>query len=116
MTETELGEQGVDGANLHTRAPAAIAQFRGVDVILPVRSQQRQGREPLDDVFACTRAGESLQQFLQDQPRGHDGFAAFKGVAQRVYLWGGGGLVATEGERPDARIDEQGHRRERSAL
>ena len=81
VTNAELREQGVDGADLHTRATAAIAQFRGVDVILPVRSEERQGREPVDEVFARTRAGKPLQQFLQDEPRGHDGFAAFKGVA-----------------------------------
>jgi hypothetical protein len=33
-----------------------------------------------------------------------------------VYLRSGGGHIATEGEGPDARIYEQGHRRERSAL
>ena len=37
VTNAELREQGVDGANLHTGATAAIAQFRGVNVILPVR-------------------------------------------------------------------------------
>ena len=52
--------------------------------ILSVRREERQGREPADDVFAHTRACEPLQQFLQDQPRGHDGYAAFKGVAQRA--------------------------------
>jgi hypothetical protein len=37
-------------------------------------------------------------------------------VAQYAYLRGNGGLVAAECERPDAGIDEQSHRRERSAL
>ena len=116
MTDAELCEQGVDGADLHAGATASIAQFRGIDVILPVWSEERQGREPADDVVARTWAGKPLQQFLQDQPRGDDGFAALKGVAQREHCRGGRNLIATEGERPDAGIDEQCHRRERSAL
>lgn len=47
-----LREQGVDSANLHTGATAAIAQFRGVNVIPPVRSKERQGREPVDILFS----------------------------------------------------------------
>ena len=61
VTNAELRKQGVDGANLHTGATAAIAQFRGVDVILPVRSQERQGREPIDDILTRARASEPLQ-------------------------------------------------------
>ncbi len=39
VTDAELCEQGVDGADLQTGATATIAQFRGVDVILSVRSK-----------------------------------------------------------------------------
>ena len=85
MPDAKLGEQGVDGADLHAGATAAIAQIRGVDVILPVRCDERQRREPLDDVFARTRAGESLQQFLQDQSRSHDDFTDLKGAAKRAH-------------------------------
>ena len=116
VTDAQLREQGIDGTYLHTGTAAAISQFSSVDVILPVRGEERQGREPADDVVARTWAGKPLQQFLQDQPRGDDGFVAFKGVAQREHFRGGGNLIATEGERPDAGIDEQRHLRERSAL
>src|ERR1035438_10819422 len=84
--------------------------------ILPVRGKEREGRKPVDNVLTRTRTGEPLQQFLQNQSSGHNGFATFEGATQRPYLWTIGRLVATEGERPDAGIDEQRHRRERSAL
>jgi len=77
VTNAELREQRVDGANLHAGAAATIAQFCGIDVILPIRSQKREGREPVDEVFARAWSGEPLQQFLQHQPGGYDGFIAF---------------------------------------
>ena len=80
MPDAELREKGVDCANLHAGATAVIAQFRGIDVILPVRSEERQGLEPVDDVFARAGSGESLQQLLQNHPCGDDEFAAFNGV------------------------------------
>ena len=116
VADAELREHGVDRADLQTGPATAISQFRGIDVILPVRRQKRQGCEPVDDVFTRPRARESLQQFLQNQPRGQDGVATFEGIAQRLYLRGRCGLVAAECKRPDARIDEQTHGRERSAL
>ena len=109
VTNAQLRKHGVDRADLQAGATTAISQLRGIDVILPVWGQKRQGREPINDVFACPRAGESLQQFLQDEPRGYDAVAAFEGVAQRACLWRGGGSVAPEGKRPDASIDEQVH-------
>ena len=116
VADAELREHGVDRADLQAGPATTISQVRGIDVILPVRGQKRQGGEPVDDVFARPRAGESLQQFLQNQPRGQDSVATFEGIAQRPHLWGRCGLVAAECKRPDTRIDEQAHERERSAL
>lgn len=39
VTNAELRDHGVDGANLQAGATAPITQLRSVDVILPVRSQ-----------------------------------------------------------------------------
>lgn len=116
MANAELRQDGIDRANLQTGPTTAISQFRGSDMILPVRRQQRQRREPIDDVFPRSRTGEALQQFLQDQPRSQDRCATFEGIAQRLYFWSQRSLVAPEGKRPYAGIDEQTHRRERSAL
>lgn len=116
MTDAELSEQGVDGADLHPGAAAPIAQVRGVDMVLPIGSEERQGGEPLDDVLARARSGEPLQQLLQNQPRRHDDFPNFQSLAQRFHFRRAGGFVTAQRERPNARIDEQAHRRERSAL
>lgn len=88
VANAELRKNGVDRANLQTGPTTAISQFRGIDVILPVRGQKRQGCEPVDDVFTRPRAGESLQQLLQDQPRSQDNIATFEGIAQCPYLRG----------------------------
>lgn len=116
MADAKLREKGVDRAELHPHAPTTVAQVRGVNVVLPVRNEERQGREPLDDVSPCARASEPLQEFLQDQPRGHHYFAALQGAAQGLCFRRRRRGVSTKRERPDARIDEQAHPRERSPL
>ena len=116
VANAELRDHGIDRADLQAGAAAAIAQFRSIDVILPVRSQQRKRRKTVNDVLSRLRAGKSLQQFLQDETRDYDSFSTFQRVTQYANLRGGRNLVAAERERPDARIDEQRHRRERSAL
>ena len=81
VTNAQLRKQRVYGADLHACAAAAVAQRSGVYVVLPVGREQRQGGKPVNDVCVGTRTGEYLQQFLQDHTRGHEGFAAFKGLA-----------------------------------
>gem|GEM_PF-4254948 len=85
VTDAELREQSVDGADLHTGATAAITQFRGVNMILPVRGEERQGREPVDDVFTRTRTCEPLQQFLQNQSRRHKNTSGFSATINRCH-------------------------------
>jgi hypothetical protein len=106
MTNAQLRKHGVNRADLQAGATTAIAQFCGVDMILPLRGQKRQGRETIDNVFARPRAGESLQQFLQDQSRGYDGIATFKGIAQGAHLRSRRGAVASKRKRPDASVDK----------
>ena len=98
VTDAELRNHGVYCADLYTGTTTAIAQLCSVDVILPVGSQERQSRKPVNDVFTRTRAGKSLQQFLQDETCGNNGFATFESVAQYPYLRGSRGLVAAECE------------------
>lgn len=116
MPDAKLREQRIARPDLNACAPAAAPDFRGVDVILPVGGEKRQGREPVDDVFACARSGESLQQLLQDQPRCHDQLAAFERLAQRTHLRDRRVVVAAQREQPDTGVDEERHRRERAAL
>jgi hypothetical protein len=67
VTHAELRNHGVNGADLQSGTTTSIAQICGVDVILPVRSQDWQGRKPVNNVLACARADKSLQQVLQDE-------------------------------------------------
>ena len=116
VPQAQLRQQGVIRAHLHTRASTAIAQFRGSDMILSVRRQQRQGSEPVNDVLARTWSSEALQQLLQDEPGRQNRIPTFECIVQSSHLWGRRGLITAEGKRPDAGIDEQAHPRERSAL
>ena len=52
MTNAELREHSVNRTYLQPGATTMVSQFRGIDVIPPVRRQKRQGREPVNDVFA----------------------------------------------------------------
>jgi hypothetical protein len=64
VPKAELSEQGVDGADLNTRASTSIAKARGADVVFAIRHDERKCAEPVYDVFAGPRAGETLQEFL----------------------------------------------------
>ena len=72
MSNAQLRKQGVDRGHLNSVAPAQIAQFSSVDVIPPIRRNERQRRESLDDVFPSARPCKSLQQFLKNKPGGND--------------------------------------------
>ena len=98
VTDTKLCEQRIDSADLHPAATAAVSQFRGIDVVLPVGRKQRQRCESIDDVLACTRTSKPLQQFLQDQSRGHNGFVALQSVAKHAHLRGVRNSIAPESE------------------
>jgi hypothetical protein len=116
VTHAQLGEQGIDGANLQPGATAAVPQSRGVDMILPTWRDERQCRELLDDRFPRARTRESLQKLLQDKSCGQDHLVAPQGVAQEPDVRSTGVRVAPQGKRPDASVDEQAHLRVRSAL
>ncbi len=81
MANAKLRDHGVYRADLQAGTAASIAQLRSVDVILPVRSQERQRRKAVNDVFSCLGARKSLQQFLQDETCDYDRFTAFERVA-----------------------------------
>lgn len=52
VANAELRKEGVDSSYLHASTAADIAKFCRVDVILPVRHQQRQSCESLNDLLA----------------------------------------------------------------
>jgi hypothetical protein len=116
VAHTQLREQGVDSADLSARAAAQVPQVCRFYVILSVRNEKRQRSKALDDVLASFRPGESLEELLQDEAGGNYDFGPFEGSSQQVNLRHAGRSVSAKGERPDARVDEQTHRRARAAL
>jgi hypothetical protein len=116
VAEAELRQQRVDRADLNAAASAFVSQSGCVHMVEPVRNEQRQLSEPIEDLLAIPRSGEALQNFLQNQSGGHEFLAGFDGTDQFASFVRGGGCVTPERQRPDAGIDKEAQPRERSAL
>ena len=74
VPETQLRQKRIDRSDLDSSAATFVAQGRGLDVILTIRHDQRQRRETVQDLIARLRASKPLQDFLQYEPGGVDGF------------------------------------------
>src|SRR5262245_55639393 len=116
VTDAELREQRVDGADLHAGATATVAKLRRGDVTL--RSGPRSGSAVNRSIMslrargpakppAAAAAGRAPSSRLS-RPR-RERAAGHRPPALPD-------PVPAERERPDARVDDEGHRRERSAL
>ena len=116
MSNAELRQDRVDCPHLNSCAATAIAQLSRLNVVLPVGGEKRQGSEMIDDLIAIAWPREPLKQLLQHQARGDHGVAALEGGPQRTNFGRAFGRVSSEGQRPDTRIDQQGHLRERPPL
>ena len=116
VSNAQLNEQGVNGAELHAGAPARVAQVCRAYVVGAIRLYERDMSEAVDDLLTRTSGYETLQQLLQDQTGGHDDVFAAERTAKFRDFGGVVWSVATKRERPHARVDKQGHDRERSDL
>jgi hypothetical protein len=116
VVETELRQQRIDRADLNAAASAFVSQSGRVHMVEPVRNEQRQRSEPIEDLLAIPRSGKALQNLLQNQSGGHEFLAGFDGTDQFASFVRRGGWVAPERQRPDAGIDKEAQPRERSAL
>ena len=85
-------------------------------MVITIRLDQRECREALHYLLACLGTREALKQFLQHQPGGDDDIRAGERLLQCPHLRFVDLSIASECERPDARIDKERHLRERSAL
>jgi hypothetical protein len=116
VPDTELCDERVDSANLHTRSAALVPEVRCSNVVFAVWLNQCERREPLDNLFACLGAREALQDFLQDEACGYDCICSGQSILERLDLMYFNLGIAPEGERPGARVNQERHFRERSAL
>ena len=85
-------------------------------MVFAVRLNQCQRREPLYDLFACLGTRKALKKLLQYKTSRDDNVCAGERILQRLYLGFFNFDVTSEGKRPDARINQKRHFRERSAL
>jgi len=116
VRKTEPRKQRVDRADLRPSPATSIPERRGLDMVLSIRDKKWKRSEAVDDRPSIPRTVESLQQLLQDQTGRKDGIALGEVVRQGVDLAMARCDVPPQRERPDARVDEDVHRLERSAL
>jgi hypothetical protein len=116
VPDAELRDQGIDGSNLYTGPATCVSHACRSHMVFAVGLNQCQRSELLDDLFAGLGTREALKKFLQHQTGRDNNVCASKRVLQRLYLGLFNLNVASEGKRPDARIDQERHFRERSAL
>ncbi len=114
--QAKLRQQSVNRPDLNAIAAACIPQLRSLDMIAAIGNEQRQRREPLDDLCAVARAEKSLEKFLNDKTGCMESIAGLDGPHQFVHLRCRRGWVSSQRQRPNAGVDKKAHPRERSAL
>lgn len=82
VTDAELGDQGIHGAQLNTRSQALVPKLGRRDVIIPIRLYECEGTEAFDDRRDRLGAGEPLKQFLQNNSGCHNHVSACKSLCK----------------------------------
>jgi hypothetical protein len=116
MTDAQLGQEGIDGSDLHAAASAAISHLGGPNVIVTIGHQQRYGGKPIQDPIAGSGAREALKELLKDEAGRNDRLAGLDRLNQPEYLACRRRRVTPERERPHASVHEKAQSRVRSAL
>jgi hypothetical protein len=117
VTDAQLGKQCIYGADLDTSLAACIAQGRGIDMVGAVWLKQWQGGKVFDDLGLRLWTREALQELLENQACCDDHVRAEQGIFELVHLWLSSLGVTPKCQRPDTRVNQEGHlRRDRSAL
>lgn len=86
MADAQLGQQRIDRAHLHASSPAAIPQFRRLDMIVAIRHQQGDRRKTVQKLIAALWSCEALKEFLQHKAGRQKSLAAFKSLDERFDL------------------------------
>lgn len=87
MAPAQLNQQRVDRADLYTRASTGISDLRRSNVVLPVRVDEWQCLEPLDDGRRCAWSVEPLKKFLKNKPSSYDRIRASQCFHENANLW-----------------------------
>lgn len=113
VPKAERDEKGVDGADLDTTPTAPVSQLGGVDVVATLRLHQGTAAQAFEDEITVPRPPDALEHLLEDQPGGGDVITRDKDTLEVLHSWVDARRVAAQGQRPDARVDEE-HRRQRA--
>ena len=116
VANAELRKQGVDRPDLRAAAPAGITQLGSGNVILPVGSHERQGRETINYFLPRLRSSEALEQFLQHEAGCEQRLPALECFRERCNFGDGVRRITTQCQGPHAGVDEQIQPRDRSDL
>ena len=116
VPNAQLSEQRVDGADLNARSAACVPKIGRCDMVFAIGLKQGKRGEAFNDLCARLGSGESLKQFLENQPGRDNDIGAHEGVLEQVDFRLRGRGIAAQGERPNAGVDQQRHDLERSAL
>ena len=82
VTEAELRQQRIDGADLNAAASAFVSQFGRVHMIAPVGDQQWQCGEAIEKLCTVSRSDEPLQKLLQNEPGRREFLTGFDSTDQ----------------------------------
>lgn len=70
--DAQLGDQGVDRAELHSRAPASVAQVGRGDVVVARRLNGGKRAKVAANLGLATLWQEALQKLMHNEPCRHD--------------------------------------------
>jgi len=86
VPDAKLRNQRIDRSSLNSCSTTRVSQRRRLDVIISVRNQERHRGKALENLAACLRPSETLQQLLENESGREDGLASPKAVSERRNL------------------------------
>jgi hypothetical protein len=110
----QVSDEGIARADLNTSGAQCVANAGRRGVVLARGRVVLQRSEHFDDLRPGSFRYDALEQFLQNYPGGCDDLTTGQRIAQRPDLGHIGRGVSAQRKRPDARVDQQAHRRELS--
>jgi len=115
MPDAKLSNESVDRLDLNTLSSTKVSESRRLDVIVDIRPDDGEKGEIVDDAVAGLWTLEPLEQLLQNESCSYDRFAPMERPLEQTDFRSGR-RISPERKRPNARIDENVHHRDRSFL
>jgi hypothetical protein len=87
MPNAKLSNECIDCSNLDSYATTRFSQRRSLDVIIPIRSQERHSGKPLENLGTCLRPRKTLQQLLENESGRENSLPSAESVGEHGNLW-----------------------------